>query len=81
MHAHGALGVSNDMPFGQMWWSAPIMAAVDGPTEVHKITVAREVLKDYAPSDDLWPTQTTKKRMARAEERIAEWIEHQVGNS
>jgi acyl-CoA dehydrogenase len=81
MHAHGALGVSNDMPFGQMWWSAPIMAAVDGPTEVHKITVAREVLKDYAPSDDLWPTQTTRKRMARAEEKIAEWIEHHVGNS
>ena len=47
MHAHGALGVSNEMPFGSMWMMAPIMSVVDGPTEVHKVTVAREVLKDY----------------------------------
>ena len=50
MHAHGALGVSNEMPFGSMWMMAPIMSVVDGPTEVHKVTVAREVLKDYQPS-------------------------------
>ena len=81
MHAHGALGVSDEMPFGHMWFSAPILAAVDGPTEVHKITVAREVLKDYSPSDDVWPTQTTSKRMERARAQIAEWIEHEVGNS
>jgi acyl-CoA dehydrogenase len=81
MHAHGALGVSNEMPFGQMWWSAPIMAAVDGPTEVHKITVAREVLKDYAPSDDLWPTTHVPRQQAEAREKLATWIEHEVGNS
>jgi len=81
MHAHGALGVSNEMPFGSMWWSAPVMAAVDGPTEVHKITVAREVLKDYEPSDDLWPTKHMPKQRAEAEAKIALWIEHHVGNS
>lgn len=81
MHAHGALGVSDQMPFGGMWWSAPIMSVVDGPTEVHKVTVAREVLKGYEPSDDLWPTQTTDKRMEQARQRMAYWIEHEVGNS
>jgi acyl-CoA dehydrogenase len=45
------------MPFGQMWWSAPIMAAVDGPTEVHKITVARQVLREYRGTNGLFPTQ------------------------
>jgi len=81
MHAHGALGVSDEMPFGSMWWAAPMMAAVDGPTEVHKVTVAREVLKDYEPSGDLWPTRTTSKEMERSRQKIAEWIEHEVGNS
>jgi acyl-CoA dehydrogenase len=81
MHVHGALGVSDQMPFGGMWWSAPIMSMVDGPTEVHKVTVAREVLKGYEPSDDLWPTQMTDKRMERARQRMAYWIEHEVGNS
>ena len=28
MHLHGALGVSNEMPFGSMWSGVPIMAAV-----------------------------------------------------
>ena len=69
------------MPFGGMWWSAPIMSVVDGPTEVHKVTVAREVLKNYEPSDDLWPTQMMDKRMERAQQRMAYWIEHEVGNS
>jgi acyl-CoA dehydrogenase len=59
MHAHGTLGVSNEMPFGGMWMMAPVtpvMSVVDGPTEVHKITVAREVLTDYQPATGLWPT-------------------------
>jgi acyl-CoA dehydrogenase len=81
MHAHGALGVSNEMPFQQMWWSAPAMAAVDGPTEVHKITVAREVLKGYEASPGLWPTAHLPAQKELAKQRIAEWIEHVVGNS
>ncbi len=80
MHAHGALGVSNEMPFGQMWWSGPIMAAVDGPTEVHKITVAREVLKGYEAAPGLWPTAHIPAQKELAREKIAAWIEHTVGN-
>ena len=34
-----------------------VMGLADGPTEVHKVTVARQVLRDYKPSDDLWPTE------------------------
>ena len=37
------------------------MGLADGPTEVHKVTVARQVLRDYQPSDDLWPTQHLPK--------------------
>ncbi len=59
MHAHGALGVSNEMPFAGMWMMAPIMSVVDGPTEVHKITVAREVLKGYGPSGRSGPPPTS----------------------
>ena len=49
MHLHGALGVSNEMPFDAMWKGVPIMATVDGPSEVHKVTAAKEVLKGYKP--------------------------------
>ncbi|MDZ7676169.1 MAG: hypothetical protein U5K30_14020 [Acidimicrobiales bacterium] len=32
------------------------MGLVDGPTEVHKSVLAREVLKAYKPADEVWPT-------------------------
>jgi len=81
MHAHGALGVSNEMPFGGMWMSAPIMSVVDGPTEVHKITVAREVLKGYEAAPGLWPTAHLPAQKELAQKRLAAWTEHLVGNS
>ena len=81
MHAHGALGVSNEMPFGGMWMAAPIMSVVDGPTEVHKVTVAREVLKDYQPSPGLWPTAHVPAKREEARRKLAAHIEHVVGNS
>jgi acyl-CoA dehydrogenase len=69
------------MPFGGMWMAAPIMSVVDGPTEVHKITVAREVLKDYEPSPGLWPTAHLPAQRELARKKLAAWTEHLVGNS
>jgi acyl-CoA dehydrogenase len=81
MHAHGALGVSNEMPFAGMWWMGPIMSVVDGPTEVHKITVAREVLKDYEPAPGLWPTAHLPAKRMEAKQKLADYLEHVVANS
>src|SRR3546814_10302843 len=53
MHLHGALGVSNEMPFVSMMVGAEAMAIADGPTEVHKVTVARQVLKEHKPVDKI----------------------------
>jgi acyl-CoA dehydrogenase len=77
---HGALGVSNELPLGGMWMSAPVMALVDGPTEVHKVTVARQLLKRYKPSDDLWPTEHLPKKVAAARAKFAEHLEHEVAD-
>jgi acyl-CoA dehydrogenase len=76
MHLHGALGVSNEMPFATMWQTAPVMAVADGPTEVHKVTVAQQVLRDHRPAPGEWPTEFLPARRAWArevlDERIAE---------
>ncbi|HEX6568777.1 MAG TPA: acyl-CoA dehydrogenase family protein, partial [Acidimicrobiales bacterium] len=80
MQVHGALGVSNEMPFHRMVLGAAVLGLADGPTEVHKVTVARQVLRDHAPSDDLWPTQHLPKRLAAARAKYAEHLEHDVGN-
>jgi acyl-CoA dehydrogenase len=83
IQVHGALGVSNELPLATMLLAGPILGLADGPTEVHKVTVARQVLRDHRPSDDLWPTQHRPKREAAAREKYAdlvEHLEHEVGN-
>lgn len=78
MHLHGALGVSNEMPFTSMLIASEVMALADGPTEVHKTTVARQVLREHKPVDGLWPSAHLPARRAAAREKYAEYFEHQA---
>ena len=80
IQVHGALGVSNEMPLGGLWMAAPIMGLVDGPTEVHRATVGRQVLKRYQPVQGLWPSQHLPTRTAAARQKFARYLEHEVGN-
>ncbi|HXQ75912.1 MAG TPA: acyl-CoA dehydrogenase family protein [Acidimicrobiales bacterium] len=80
IQVHGALGVSNEMPLGRMWMMAPVMGLVDGPTEVHRVTVARQVLKRYQAAPGLWPTEHLPEKIAAAREKFAEYLELEVAN-
>jgi len=80
MHLHGAIGVSNEMPFTSMMVAAEALAIADGPTEVHKITLATQLLKDYKPAEGLWPSAHIPTRRDEARARYAELLEHQVAD-
>jgi acyl-CoA dehydrogenase len=80
VQVHGALGVSNEMPFLKMVIGATVMGLADGPTEVHKVTVAKQVLRDHSPSEGLWPSEHLPTKIAAAREKLAEHLEHEVGN-
>jgi acyl-CoA dehydrogenase len=69
LQIHGSLGVSDEMPFGAMVLESFHMGLADGATEVHKVTLAREVLKAYKPTDDLFPSMHLPRLRARAHER------------
>jgi acyl-CoA dehydrogenase len=56
LQIHGSLGVTPEMPFVEQVLESFVMGLADGPTEVHKITVARQVLRDYKPTTGLFPT-------------------------
>ena len=71
IQVHGALGVSNELPLARMLLAGPVLGLADGPTEVHKVTVARQVLREYRPSDDLWPTEHLPKRLAAAQAKYS----------
>ena len=74
-HLHGALGVSNEMPFMHMVTSSLVMGIADGPTEVHKVTLAKQVLKDYAPDNDLFPGYHIPKLREEARKRFAKELD------
>jgi acyl-CoA dehydrogenase len=71
IQVHGALGVSDEMPLGGLWMTAPVMGLVDGPTEVHRTTVARQVLRGYQPVAGLWPSQHVPTRIVEARRKYA----------
>ena len=80
MHLHGSLGVSNELPIGRYWMMAGVMGIADGPTEVHKVTIARQILKQYQPHEGLWPREHLPERTAAARSHFARYLEHEVGN-
>lgn len=47
IQVHGGLGVSDDTPLAFMWRQGRASRIYDGPDEVHKMVVAREILKRY----------------------------------
>jgi acyl-CoA dehydrogenase len=71
---HGSLGASNEMPFGRMILESFHMGLADGATEVHKITLARELLKQYKPSPSLFPTTHLPALRAAAQQKYADAI-------
>jgi acyl-CoA dehydrogenase len=64
VHLHGALGTSNLMELGTGY--GLMMGIMDGPSEVHKVTIARQVLKKYEASSDMWPTEFVPRKLVNA---------------
>ena len=78
LHLHGALGVSDEMPFVKMMVAAESLGIADGATELHKMTVARRTLREYEPVTTPFPSQHIPTRRAEAQARLAERLEHAV---
>ena len=80
MHLHGALGVSNEMPFTRWWMSGPVMGIADGPSEVHKVTVAQQLLREYEPFEGIYPRDHIIRRREEARAKLGDLVEAEVGN-
>tara|TARA_E500000331_G_scaffold342571_2_gene376340 strand:- start:4644 stop:5942 length:1299 start_codon:yes stop_codon:yes gene_type:complete len=78
IQVHGALGISNELPLSGMLLGSYVMGIADGPTEVHKVTVARQVLRDYDGTTDLFPDYTLPNRRAAALAQLGDQIERDV---
>lgn len=73
IQVHGSLGFCTDMPLEQMYKWARAARIYDGPDEVHRVTVARRLLREYTPVTV--PTEHVPTRRAAAMERFREQLE------
>jgi acyl-CoA dehydrogenase len=81
VQVHGALGCSNETPLGSLWMTVPLMGVMDGPSEVHRVTVAKQVLRQHKPSPDpLWPSEWLPFKIDEARKKYASILEDTVGN-
>jgi acyl-CoA dehydrogenase len=73
IQVHGSLGFSTDLPLEHMYRAARAARIYDGPDEVHRVTVARQVLKRYRPVDV--PTEHVPTRRDAARARFADLLD------
>ena len=73
LQVHGSLGYSTDMPLEAMYRYARGARFYDGPDEVHRQAVARQILRGYEPPPDGVPSEHVPTRRAQARERFA-WL-------
>ncbi len=78
IQAHGSLGFSTDLPLERMYRAARAARIYDGPDEVHKVTVARQVLKRYQPHEV--PSEHVPTRREAAKRKFAELLELATAN-
>ena len=72
LQLHGSLGVTHEMPFVEYLVESFVLGLADGPTEVHKVTLARQLLKRYKPAPDLFPSEHLLRLRAEAEAKVAD---------
>jgi acyl-CoA dehydrogenase len=74
LQVHGSLGLSTEMPFAAGVLDSFHMGLADGPTEVHKVTVARQLLGRYKGTNDLFPEYHLPRREEAAKKKYAHII-------
>jgi len=80
LQAHGSLGYSTDLPLEAMYRMARAARIYDGPDEVHRASVARQVLRGYEPPANDIPSEHIPTRREAARVQFAHVLEAVTAN-
>ena len=72
LQVHGSLGISDEMPFVSMIVNGIHVGLADGPTEVHKATLGRLMLRNYGAHPGVFPSRHIPALKDAAEKKYAE---------
>jgi acyl-CoA dehydrogenase len=80
LQVHGALGTSNELPLARWWQLVALLGLMDGPSEVHRVTLARSLLKTGKAADGMWPSEWIPAKQEAARRKFSRHLENHVGN-
>jgi acyl-CoA dehydrogenase len=78
IQVHGSLGYTTDLPLEAMYRAARAGRIYDGPDEVHRMTVARQVLKGFEAHEV--PSEHIPTRREAAREKFSWLLEQATAN-
>ena len=74
LQIHGSLGITDEMPFVSMLVNGIHVGLADGPSEIHKVSIARDILRDVKPNEGLCPSQHIPALVEQARELYGETL-------
>jgi acyl-CoA dehydrogenase len=80
LQIHGSLGYSTDLPLEAMYRYARAARIYDGPDEVHRTSVARQILRGYEPPEGEIPSEHIPTRRDAARRKFAELLDTVTAN-
>jgi acyl-CoA dehydrogenase len=78
---HGALGLSNELPLWRWLLHSFHVGIADGPVEVHKISLARQLLKGAVPAPGVWPSEHVPTRLGLIAPDVQQALERHVSGA
>ncbi|GAY14051.1 acyl-CoA dehydrogenase family protein [Mycobacterium sp. shizuoka-1] len=75
IQTHGGLGLTDQMPLTGVLFGGLALGLADGPTEAHKVNLARQILDGYEAEDPVWPGEFLANRIERAREKYGHLVD------
>ncbi|MGY4708020.1 acyl-CoA dehydrogenase family protein [Mycolicibacterium sp. CBM1] len=75
IQVHGGLGLTDQMPLTNVLLGGLTLGLADGPTEAHKVNLARQILNGYDAEDPVWPSEFLANRIERAREKYGDLVD------
>ena len=75
IQVHGALGLTDQLPLVNVLLGGIALGLADGPTEAHKVNLARMLLKGYEAEDEDWPSEMLDVRREAVRAKYGELVD------
>jgi acyl-CoA dehydrogenase len=76
IQVHGALGLTDQMPLVNVLLGGIALGLADGPTEAHKVNLARMLLKNVEAESAEWPSEMLDIRREAVRAKYGEPVAH-----